>query len=517
MNSDYLVSNVEEQKSERNSNTGEKSMLSSPALTALKSATEALTSEYKAANPKSEEAFNNAKASGVAGGTNRASIFYTPFPLTFVDASEATAITADGQHLTDFLGNYTAGLFGFSPTPVKEAVAKAMETGHALGGASNLLEAKVAKEFTTRFPSIDLVRFSNTGTEANSYAIHTARAVTGKNKIMMYDGAYHGAWIHGGKMAGPLDTPYEKVIVPYGDIELIVRAIRENADDLAAFIMEPVTVNPIVYLKQVAPTQYLSTIRKACTEAGCALIFDEVMTSRLAPGGAQELAQVTPDMTTFGKYFGGGFPFGGFGGTTQWMERHDPLHPETINSGGTFNQNALCLTAVDAVLEHLWTPEQCLAHNAKGDWFREEINRLAKSLGAPCQACGTGSLITLIWQKRSVIQDREEDINSHRLGLAPQRAVFETSQLFWFYMLQKHDILAGSPKLNYLTLPTVLTDKDYTKFLAALGEFFNTYKEELALLASETAEGLEQTQEERDISAMVSTSYTHEHELRTAN
>ena len=84
-------------------------------------------------------------------------------------------------------------------------------------------------------------------------------------------------------------------------------------------------------------------------------------------------------------------------------------------------------------------------------------------------------------------------------------------------MLLKHDILAGSPKLNYLTLPTVLTDKDYTKFLAALGEFFNTHKGELALLASETAEGLEQTQEERDISAMVSTSYTHEHELRTAN
>ena len=177
-------------------------MLSSPALTALKSATEALTSEYKAANPKSEEAFNNAKAS-VAGGTNRASIFYTPFPLTFVDASEATAITADGQRLTDFLGNFTAGLFGFSPNPVKEAVAKAMEAGHALGGAPNLLEAKVAKVFTTRFPSIDLVRFSNTGTEANSYAIHTARAVTGKNKIMMYDGAYHGAWIHGGKWQGP--------------------------------------------------------------------------------------------------------------------------------------------------------------------------------------------------------------------------------------------------------------------------------------------------------------------------
>jgi len=483
-------------------------MSSSPAFTALRNATEGLRSEYTNANPKSEAAFKNAKASGIAGGTNRASIFHTPFPLTFVDASEATAITADGQHLSDFLGNYTAGLFGFSPTPVQEAVSKAMKNGHALGGAPNLLEAKVAKAFKSRFPSIDLVRFSNTGTEANSYAIHTARAVTGKNKIMMYDGAYHGAWIHGGKMAGPLDTPYEKIIVPYGDADLICNAIRENADDLAAFIMEPVMVNPMVYLKQVAPTQYLQTIREACTQAGCALIFDEVMTSRLSPGGAQELVGVTPDLTTFGKYYGGGFPFGGFGGTTHWMERHDPLHPETINSGGTFNQNALCMTAVDAVFEHLWTPEQCIAHNAKGDWFREEINRLASSLGAPCQACGTGSLITLIWQRRPVVQGADGEADSHRLDLAPQRSVFEASQLFWFYMLQKHSILAGSPKLNYLTLPTALTDEDYNRFLAAMGEFFNTYKEELGLLASETAEGLELTQEEKDIFAMSTTPYT---------
>ena len=125
-------------------------MSSSPALTALKKATEALRDQYVKANPKSAEAYENAKISGVAGGTNRASIFYSPFPLTFVNANEATAITADGQHLTDFLGNFTAGLFGFSPTPVKEAVAKAMDNGHALGGAPNLMEARVAKAFTSR-------------------------------------------------------------------------------------------------------------------------------------------------------------------------------------------------------------------------------------------------------------------------------------------------------------------------------------------------------------------------------
>ena len=121
---------------------------------------------------------------------------------------------------------------------------------------------------------MDLIRFSNTGTEANSYAIHTARAVTGKNKILMYDGAYHGAWIHGSYNEAALDTPYQKIIVPYGDIDQIMRAMDENAQDLAAVIIEPVMVNPMVYLKRVAPRAYLQKIRDKCSEIGCALIID---------------------------------------------------------------------------------------------------------------------------------------------------------------------------------------------------------------------------------------------------
>lgn len=458
--------------------------MSSPAYLAIDAAMQSLKDEYIRTNPQSAAAFADAKRAGVAGGTNRASIFYPPFPLTFVDAEQATAVTADGQRVTDFLGNFTAGLFGFSPQPVKDAVSHAMDHGHALGGGPNLYEAKVAAKFTERFPSMQAVRFTNTGTEANSYAIHTARAVTGKNKIMVYDGAYHGAWIHGGKSAGPLDTPYEKITVPFGDAELIIAAIAEHAEDLAAVIMEPVMVNPMVYLKQVAPSDYLARIRAACDEFNCALIFDEVMTSRLAPGGAQELVGVTPDMTTFGKYFGGGLPFGGFGGTRRWMERYDPMHPQTINTGGTFNQNAICMAAVDAVFSHLWSPQQCVEHNAKGAWFRDEINKLAKAYDMPCQACGTGSLITLIWQHGPVVGGNESGV---ALTLATTAAVYAAPQLFWLHMLQQYNILAGNPKLNYLTLPTVLTDADYQHFLAGLVAFFVTYKEALTQLACETA------------------------------
>ena len=450
----------------------------------LSQAVDTARKDYARANPASAAAFAKAKASGIAGGTNRASIFYSPFPLTFVDAKAATAITADGQHISDFLGNYTAGLFGFSPQPVINAVTRAMAHGHALGGAPNTLEATVASALIERFEAMEMVRFSNTGTEANTYAMNTARAVTGRSKILMYTGAYHGAWIHGGDLA--LDIPYEKILVPYGDANHICQVIEENASDLAAFIMEPVMVNPWVYLKKIAPVPYLKQIRKTCTEAGCALIFDEVMTSRLAPGGAQELVGVAPDLTTFGKYFGGGMPFGGFGGKRDWMERHDPTHAQTINSGGTFAQNALSLAAVDAVLSDLWSPEQCREHNSNADKFRDQINALMRSLNVPCQAYGSGSLMTLIWQRRPVICDTASIDDNQVLDVSKHRAVSDAAQLFWFYMLKEHNILAGSPKLNYLTLPVALETVDYQNFLAGIEGFAVTYATELQQLSDVT-------------------------------
>lgn len=461
-------------------------MTSSPAFLALKEARDALQAEYVAANGKSAAAFEAAKAAGIAGGTNRASVFYSPFPLTFVNAQAATAETADGQKVTDLLGNFTAGLFGFSPEPVRRAVDHAMTHGHALGGAANRYETEVARQLTERFPAMELMRFTMTGTEANTYAINTALAVTGRSKILVYDGAYHGAWIHGGRSAGPLDTPYEKITVPYGDADHIVATIQDHASDLAAVIIEPVMVNPFTYLKRVAPAAYLRRIREACSEAGCALIFDEVMTSRLAPGGAQALVGVAPDMTTIGKYFGGGFPFGAFGGTRAWLERHDPLHPQTINSGGTFNQNALSMAAAAAVLNELWSPQQCIAHNARGDAFREAINQLAQQHDAPLQACGTGSLISLIWQQPPVIGEITDATEAHELNISTHPGVQQVPALFWFYMLVHHNFLAGSPRLNYLTLPTQLTDDDYERFLSALSEFLVTFRDPLGLLAAET-------------------------------
>ena len=164
-----------------------------------------------------------------------------------------------------------------------------MANGHALGGAPNKMEAKVASA-DDRFTAMEMVRFSNTGSEANTYAINTARAVTGRSKILMYEGAYHGAWIHD-ELA--LDIPYEK-IVPYEDANLICQAIKDNAYlQRSSWNRDGQSMD----LLKNSGASALPQADTACSEAGCALIFDEVMTSRLAPGGAQELVGVAPDLT----------------------------------------------------------------------------------------------------------------------------------------------------------------------------------------------------------------------------
>ena len=416
-------------------------MSSSPALTALKKATEALREQYVKANPKSAEAYENAKISGVAGGTNRASIFYSPFPLTFVNANEATAITADGQHLTDFLGNFTAGLFGFSPTPVKEAVAKAMDNGHALGGAPNLMEARVAKAFTSRYASMDLVRFSNTGTEANSYAIHTARAVSGKNKIMMYDGAYHGAWIHGGKMAGPLDTPYEKIIVPYGDADLICNAIRENADDLAAFIMEPVLGAGGVI---VPHETFMPGIRALCDKYGILLISDEVITGfgRTGDWSGARHWKVKPDMMTCAKAITSAYyPFGAtmIGEKVAEVFENDETGAASIGHGYTYSAHPVGAAAAIACLNETKRMELNINAKERGAQIFDAVNQLKNKYDIIGDVRGGHGLMTAL----EFVSDQTSKTPLDNASMAKiQKTAYENGA---FVRVGGHNIMMSPP------------------------------------------------------------------------
>ena len=238
---------------------------------------------YVAANPASN-GLHVERQRSMPGGNTRTVIHVAPFPLTIAKASGATITDVDDHVYTDFLGEYTAGLYGHSHPIILGAVREALADGICFG-APNEYEAGLAAAVCGRFPSIDLVRFTNSGTEANMLAISLARVHTGREAILVFEGGYHGGVFFYATAAGsPINAPYPTIMGQYNDAEGAARLIAENADRLAAVIVEPLQGSAGCI---PAEQGFLETLRAATTEHGVVLIFDEVMTSRLSPGGLQ--------------------------------------------------------------------------------------------------------------------------------------------------------------------------------------------------------------------------------------
>jgi len=345
---------------------------------------------FIAANPKSRVLFDQA-AEALPGGNTRTVLYYAPFPLTLARGEGARVWDVDGHAYADFLCEYTAGLYGHSHPVIMAALREALDGGIVLGG-HNKAEGRFAAALCARFPSLDLVRFCNSGTEANLMAISTARAVTGRDKIMVFDGAYHGGvfyYAHGGM---PLNAPFPTVIAPYDDTQAALDLIAANARDLAAIVVEPMQGAAGCI---PASRDFLAALREASAKHGIILIFDEVMTSRLAPGGLQEALGITPDMTTLGKYLGGGLTFGAFGGRAEIMKRFDPRDADAFPHAGTFNNNVLTMAAGLAGITKVYTPEAAVALNARGDRLRERIAAVFDAHGTGVRVTGLGSMLGL--------------------------------------------------------------------------------------------------------------------------
>src|SRR5690349_6226196 len=269
--------------------------------TSLSSALEEAETRYSAANPKSV-ARHSAARSAMPGGNTRTVLHYSPFPLAWAKGEGAHLTDLDGHLYTDFLGEHSAGLYGHSNPVILEAIRNALDGGIVLGGP-NQYEAELAGMIRDRFPSIQLLRFCNSGTEANVFAIQTARAATGKSAILAFEGGYHGGVLYFRKGGAPLNLPLQVLTAPYNDPDQAAEMIRAHAHELAAVIVEPMMGGGGCL---PADRAFLFALRTACTQHSVILIFDEVMTSRLSTGGYQALVGVTPDMTTLGKYLGGG-------------------------------------------------------------------------------------------------------------------------------------------------------------------------------------------------------------------
>jgi len=306
---------------------------------------------YRARNPKSL-AQHQAACEAMPGGNTRSAIHVDPFPLTMVRGEGARLWDLDGHEYVDFLSEFTAGIFGHSHPAIRRAIEQALEGGLNFG-AHNTTEARFAAAICARFPSIGLVRFTNSGTEANLMAVSAARAITGRPKILVFEGGYHGGVFYFRGHGSPLNAPFEYLVGRYNDLEAVESLVRAHRAELAAILIEPMqgTTGCIP-----AERSFLAGLRAMADETGALLIFDEVMTSRLAPGGLQEAHGIYPDLTTLGKYVGGGMSFGAFGGRADIMERFDPRRPNAFQHAGTFNNNVLTMNAGLVGLTELYTP-----------------------------------------------------------------------------------------------------------------------------------------------------------------
>ncbi|MGG5820923.1 aspartate aminotransferase family protein [Falsiroseomonas sp. HW251] len=323
------------------------------------------------------------------GGNTRTVLFHGPFPFTALRGEGSRIEDADGLSYVNLAGEYTAGLFGASHPAIRAAVLRALDGGLNLT-AHNRFEAAFARLVCDRFPSIERVRFTNSGTEANLMALACATIATKRRTILAFEGGYHGSLLTFAKGGSAVNVPHQVVLAPYNDLDVARRIVRENAADLAAIILEPMLGGGGCIPAEQA---FLEGLRALADEAGALLVFDEVMTSRLSPGGLQEATGVTPDLTSLGKYVGGGMSFGAFGGRADLMEIFDPRRADAVPHAGTFNNNTLTMSAGIAALSEIYTPEVAVAHNARGDALRESLRAIAAAQGLPLQVMGRGSMM----------------------------------------------------------------------------------------------------------------------------
>jgi glutamate-1-semialdehyde 2,1-aminomutase len=345
---------------------------------------------YVERNPESRR-LHEQRAKVMPGGNTRTVIHVEPFPLTIVRGEGARLTDADGHQYVDFLGEYTAGLFGHSHPVVMQAIRDALDDGISFG-APNRYEERLAAAVCERFPSVELVRFCNSGTEANLLAMSLARVATSKPAIMVFEGGYHGGVFFFETVAGsPINAPFPFVVAQYNDAEGAASLIAEHAHELAAVVVEPLQGSAGVIPGE---RPFLEALRVATAEHGVLLVFDEVMTSRLSTGGLQEVLGIAPDLTTFGKYLGGGLAFGAFGGRADLMQRFDPSRPDALPHAGTFNNAVLTMAAGAAGLA-VYTQAEVDRLNGLGDRLRDRLNAFAAANDVGFTATGYGSLVAL--------------------------------------------------------------------------------------------------------------------------
>ena len=413
--------------------------------------------DYLDANPWSVARHEAAKAS-LPGGNTRSVLHYAPCPLTVTRGAGCRIWSLDGGAYIDFLGEYSAGLYGHSNPAIVAAMTAALEAGVVLG-APNLHEARFAAELCARFPSLERVRFCNSGSEADLMALSLARAVTKRSKILAFEEAYHGGFLIFGHGGSPLNVPFPMVMGRYNDIEATRALITAHGKDLAAVILEPMLGAGGCI---PAAPGFLEMLREETARHGILLVFDEVITSRLSPGGLQAARGVIPDLTSLGKYLGGGGSFGAFGGRAELMDRFDPARPDRLFHAGTFNNDVLTMAAGHAGLTQVLGPDVLEALNARGETLRAALGALFQEAGLAISASGLGSILSVHFRPGPILRPGDLEGEDPRL-----------KQLFHLAMIARGIYL--SPRgMMALSLP--MGEAEVDALLDAVAGFIEDYR-----------------------------------------
>ncbi len=419
----------------------------------------------------SERLFEEAKKY-IPGGVNspvRAFKSVGGTPLFISKGIGSKMIDVDGNEFIDYIGSWGPHLFGHNPEFIKQSILNALENGTSFGAPTEL-EVKIAKLITELVPSVEMVRMVNSGTEATMSAIRAARGFTGKDKIIKFEGCYHGHGdfflIKAGSGALTFGVPTspgvtkgnaaDTLIAEYNNIDSVKKLIYENKTDgrnqIAAVIVEPVAGNMGTVLPE---KNFLRELREICSEEKIVLIFDEVMTGfRLSKGGAQEIYGVKPDLTTFGKIIGGGLPVGAYGGKKEIMEMISPSGP--VYQAGTLSGNPIAMSAGYAALTYIKNhPEIYEQLEQNSAYLENGIKDAIKLSGRNFQLNRIGSMMTLFFT--------EEPVTDYKTAVKSDTKLYAK----YFHEMLNRGIYLPPAQFEAMFVSTAHSKDDLDKTIAA--------------------------------------------------
>ncbi len=409
----------------------------------------------------------------IAGGVNspvRAFKSVDMSPLFIQRAKGSRIYDADGNEYIDYVGSWGPMILGHADDGVAEAVREAIAQGTSFGAPTEK-EVELAELVKAAVPSVDLLRFVNSGNEATQGALRAARGFTGRDNIVKFEGCYHGSvdalLVKAGSGATTLGVP-DSAGVPAGTVETtllaqfnnlqsVIDRIEEHAGEVAAVVLEVIPGNMGVISPDL---NFLQGLRSLCDREGIVLIFDEVMTGfRVALGGAQALFEITPDLSIFGKIIGGGFPVGAYGGKAEIMQQVAPLGP--VYQAGTLSGNPVAMAAGIAVLGRLQQPGFHAELAERSRTLMEGMQASAREMGIPMEVLVFGGMMGMFFSERPV--------RDYQGALAADSKVFVR---FFKGMLEAGIYLAPSP-FEALFMSAAHSDEDVARTQEAAHKVFS--------------------------------------------